>query len=106
MRRWSKWFGLSMGGLLVIAGIAETVRLVATGDGGFGFWFGSLVVGGVLVIMGTVLLPRHPVAGFVLSSLGALAGILPTMWTIVVPLLLITLVVVNGMQVATRHARP
>jgi len=44
---WTWWFGLFLGGLLVAAGIAETVRLVRSGDGGLVFWFGTLVGGGI-----------------------------------------------------------
>ena len=35
-----------LGLLYVGAGIAETVRLVRTDDGGIAFWFGTLVGGG------------------------------------------------------------
>ena len=41
------WFGILLGGLLVAAGVAETVRLLRSGDGGLAFWFGTLVGGGV-----------------------------------------------------------
>lgn len=61
MRPWIWWYGLFVGGLLVAAGVAETVRLVSTGDGGFWFWFPTLVGGGALVIAGTLLLARRPV---------------------------------------------
>lgn len=68
-RTW--WFGILLGGLLVAAGIAETVRLVRSGDA---FWFGTLVGGGVLVPTGTLLLPRKPVTGCVLTTIGCVAG--------------------------------
>jgi hypothetical protein len=54
-----------LGGLYLVAGVAETIRVVSSGDGGLAFWFGSLV------------------------SVGALAGMLATMWTLVVPVLAI-----------------
>lgn len=53
VRGWVWWFGLALGGLLVAACIAETVRLTASGDGSFACWFGGLVGGGVLVLRGT-----------------------------------------------------
>ena len=93
LNRWSWWLGLVLGGLLVVAGIAETVRLVRSGDGGFWFWFPTLVGGGALVVVGTLMLPRSPRLGRVLTTVGALAGILPTMWTVVVPVLLGVLIV-------------
>lgn len=83
------WFG----GLLVAAGVAETVRLLRSGDGGFAFWFGTLVGGRVLILVGTRLLPQRPVVGCVLTVIGCLAGLLPTMWTIIVPLLLLALAI-------------
>jgi hypothetical protein len=86
--------------LLVVAGIAETVRLVRTGDGGFWFWFPTLVGGGALVVAGTLLLSHSPTLGFALTTVGALAGILPTMWTLVVPALLVVLIIVSAKQAA------
>ena len=80
------------------AGVAETVRLLRTGDGGLWFWFPTLVGGGALVIAGTLLLPRSPLAGLALTTTGALAGILPTLWTLVVPVLLMVLVALSAKQ--------
>lgn len=99
------WFGILLGGLLVAAGVAETVRLLRSGDGGFAFWFGTLVGGGVLILVGTVLLPRKPAAGGVLTVIGCLAGLLPTMWTIVVPVLLIALAVAAAQHATGAAAR-
>jgi hypothetical protein len=100
VHRWSWWFGLTLGGLLIVAGIAETVRVVRTGDGGLWFWFPTLVGGGALVVAGTLLLSRSPTLGRALTTVGAIAAMLPTMWTLVVPALLVVLIVVNAMQVA------
>jgi hypothetical protein len=86
--------------LLVVAGIAETVRLVRTEDGGLWFWFPTLVGGGALVIAGTLLLSRSPTLGCALTTVGALAAILPTMWTLVVPVLLVILIIVSAKQAA------
>lgn len=97
-RTW--WFGILLGGLLVAAGIAETVRLVRSGDGGFAFWFGTLVGGGVLVLTGTLLLPRKPDTGCVLTAIGCVAGLLPTMWTVVVPLMLVALAIATAKRAA------
>ena len=105
MQRWTWWFGIVLGGVLVLAGSAETVRLVRTGDGGLYFWFPTLVGGGALVMAGTLLLSRAPVLGSVLTTVGALAAILPTMWTLVVPVLLVALVVITAKQAATAVER-
>ena len=100
MRGRTWWFGIVLGGLLVAAGIAETVRLVRSGDGGFVFWFGTLVGGGLLVLIGTILLPRRPTAGFVLTAIGCAAGLLPTAWTVIVPVMLVALVFAAARQAA------
>ena len=100
MHRWSWWFGLILGCLLVVAGIAETIRAVRSGDGGLWFWFPTLVGGGALIVVGTILAPRSPVPGCALTTVGALAGMLPTMWTLVMPVLLLVLIVVSVKQTA------
>jgi hypothetical protein len=100
VHRRTRWFGILLGGLLVAAGIAETVRLVRSDDGGLVFWFGTLVGGGLLILVGTVILPRRPIPGYVLTTIGCVAGLVPTMWTIVVPVLLVTLIIVTGKQAA------
>ena len=92
---------MSLGCLLVAAGIAETVRLLRTGDGGLWFWLPTLVGGGALVIAGTLLLPRRPGLRRVLTCVGCVLGILPTMWTLIVPVLLIILAVVSAKEAST-----
>lgn len=99
------WSGILLGGLLVAAGVAETVRLLRSGDGGFAFWFGTLVGGGVLILVGTVLLPRKPAAGGVLTVIGCLAGLLPTLWTIVVPVLLLALAIAAAQRATAASPR-
>ena len=100
MRGRTWWFGIVLGGLLVAAGTAETVRLVRSGDGGFAFWFGTLVGGGLLILSGTLLLPRRPTPGFILTTIGCVAGLLPTVWTLVVPVMLVALVIATAKQAA------
>ena len=92
---------MSLGSLLVAAGIAETVRLLRTGDGGLWFWLPTLVGGGALVIAGTLVRSRRPGLGCVLTCSGCVLGILPTMWTLIVPVLLILLAVASAKQAAT-----
>jgi hypothetical protein len=84
-----------MGILLVAMGIAETVRVVRSGDGGLAFWFGTLVGGGALILGGVAMTDRRPTAARALVVVGALAGMLPTMWTLVVPALLVALIVLR-----------
>jgi len=100
VRRWTWWLGLFLGCLLIVDGIAETVRLVRSGDGGLFFWFPTLVGGGLLIVSGTLAGSRRPVLGLVLTCLGCIAGFLPTMWTLLVPVLLVVLVVSRARQTA------
>jgi hypothetical protein len=81
---------------------------VRSGDGGFAFWFGTLVGGGLLVLSGTLLLPRRPTTGCVLIVVGCVAGLVPTMWTVVAPLILIALSVaaVNRATTAATGTQP
>jgi hypothetical protein len=46
-----------------------------------------------LGVEGHLLWTRRPVVGFVLTTVGCLAGILPTIWTVMVPGLLLTLII-------------
>lgn len=100
---WVWWYGLFLGCLLLAAGVAETIRVVRSGDGGLLFWFGTLVGGGVLVLAGTLLLPRRPGHGFVLITVGCVAGLLPTAWTVVVPMMLVVLIVVSGRRAGAQE---
>ena len=95
MGRRTRWLGFGLGTLLLVLGAAETVRVVRSDDGGLAFWFGTLVGGGALVLAGTLLADRRPRLSVVTTTTGCVAGILPTMWTVVVPLLLVTLVVLR-----------
>ena len=103
-RRRTWWLGLVLGILLVAAGIAETVRVVRSGDCGFAFWVGTLVGCGVLILVGTLLLPRKPLAGAIVTGLGGLAGVLLTRWTVVVPILLIALAIAAANRAAATVA--
>jgi hypothetical protein len=82
-----------LGALYLAAGVAETIRVFSTGDGGLAFWFGTLVGGGVLVLLGALVFRERPPLYVGLVVVGAVTGMLATMWTLVVPLLAITVIV-------------
>ncbi|HZB66875.1 MAG TPA: hypothetical protein VE503_05595 [Ornithinibacter sp.] len=105
-RTW--WFGVAVGILLLTLGVAETVRVLMSGDlSGLAFWFGTLIGGGTCVLVGTALSERRPLPAFAVTTAGCVAGILPTMWTVVVPALLVTLVVLRALQLhGTAPAQP
>jgi hypothetical protein len=95
MGRRTWWLGVVLGSLLLVLAVAETYRVLASGDGGLVFWLGTLGGGGALVLAGTLLADRMPRPALVMTVLGCVAGILPTMWTLVIPLLLLTLAVLR-----------
>src|SRR5512133_2692081 len=90
----ARWSAITLGVTYVLLGVAETIRLLITGDGGFVFWFGTLVGGGTLLLLGA--LPRQVVQGhdrrLIAVLLGAILGIPATAWTLVMPLLAITVI--------------
>jgi hypothetical protein len=88
--------GIGLGVTYVLLGVAETVRLIVTGDGGFFFWFGTLVGGGTLLLLGA--LPRQAVRDsrrLAAVLLGAALGVPATAWTLVMPLFAITVIVLT-----------
>lgn len=91
--------GIGLGFTYVLLGVAETVRLIVTGDGGLLFWFGTLVGGGTLLLLGA--LPsqgardsRRRAAVLV----GAALGVPATVWTLVMPLVAVTVAVLTVMS--------
>src|SRR5687767_9938512 len=102
----TRWMAIVLGVLLIAAGVAETVRLTRSGDGGFVFWFGTLVGGGTLILTGTLLRTRSSRLGWPLVVLGCVLGILPTMWTIVFPLLLLALAILTAREAAAEVEPP
>jgi len=87
----TRWLALLLGVAFILDGIAETVRVVTSGDGGLAFWFLSLCGGGTLILIGMFVVNR-PWSSFALIAVGCLGATLATAWTIVMPLLTATLV--------------
>jgi hypothetical protein len=86
----------------VLAGVVG-VALGASEDGSDVFWWLLLLVGGgALVLAGAFALASRPVLSAVVTALGAVAGALALVWSIVAPLLAFVLVVL----VVVRAARP
>ena len=92
-RRLTDILTVSLGVLYIVAGIAETTRAVVTGDGGIPFWFGSLVGGGAMVLLGALAFRHRPWLSFGLITVGCLAGAVATMWTLVIPLVALAVIV-------------
>jgi hypothetical protein len=92
-RRLTDILTVFLGVLYIVAGIAETTRAIVTGDGGIPFWFGSLVGGGALILVGTLAFRHRPRLCASLVTVGCLAGVLATIWTLVIPLIALAVVV-------------
>ena len=98
--RFTDFLTIFLGVLYIAAGIAETTRAVVSGDGGIPFWFGSLVGGGALILLG------HILRRSVLVTVGCLAGVIATAWTIVVPVLALIVIVLAWRRTGEDSSRP
>jgi len=92
------WLGVFVGSMFLLAGALETIRVLLSGDGGLAFWFGSLIGGGALVLLGTLALQSRPFLPLAAVAVGALAGSLATAWTLLLPVLAFSLVVMRAMN--------
>jgi hypothetical protein len=91
MRRvWTRRLSLTLGVVYAVACVLETVTHL---DGGLAFWFGTLFAAAVLVLGGTLRPTANPFVSGGLVALGAALGMVPTAWTIVVPVLAVVVVV-------------
>ena len=89
----SRKLGLSLGIIFVLFGLIEVITHRNDTAGALAFWSLSLLGGGALVLIGTLLRPTSRVWGLALLTIGALAGTNATVWTLIVPILaIITLV--------------
>jgi hypothetical protein len=95
--------GAFLGLAFIALGIAELVLRVTEGDLSLFFWLPTLWGAGILVLVGTFksLSPAWTVG---LVTVGALVGALVTVWTILAPILAITLVVLTVRR--TRQPAP
>ena len=91
-RRLTDVLVLLLGGLYLAAGVAETIRVVRSGDGGLAFWFGTLVGGGSMVLLGQALRRQAQLSAW-LICVGSAAGVLATFWTLLVPVLAVVVIV-------------
>ena len=86
---------VGLGVLYVVVGVAVTVEAVSSDEDVMWSWWGTIVGGGVLVLVGAAVTSRHPNVGRGLVCVGSLLGIPVTMWTIVVPLLAVIVVLLT-----------
>ena len=95
------WF---LGVVFTFLGIAEVVRVVVWGGGGLAFWFLSLCGGGALILIGTFAVSQRPRLSLTLVAASCLSAGNATMWTLILPVLAVTLLVLTllrGREVTT-----
>jgi hypothetical protein len=86
--------GATVGVVFLVLGIAELVTHLDEPLSLF-FWLPSLWGGGDLVLIGVFRTSARPRLSDVLVITGALLGFLATVWTVLMPVLLVTLVVLT-----------
>lgn len=94
-KSFSRNLGLVVAWTFLIWGTIECTVSFIGRDQIFFFWFASLIGGGVLVLFGTLRSESQPRISLVALVLGAIAGCMATVWTILIPLLAILLVFVR-----------
>jgi hypothetical protein len=87
-RRLSMTLGVTYAALCVIESYAHR-------HDGLAFWFLSLFSAAALVLVGTGRPTRNPYVGDAMVALGAAIGMLPTLWSLVVPVLAVTVIVLT-----------
>jgi len=84
--------GAFLGLSYIALGTAELLVRIGDGDLSLLFWFPTLVGGGVLVLAGVFKITSPAWASLTLVTVGALLGALAAAWTILAPILAITLI--------------
>lgn len=92
---------LALGAVYVVFGVLEVVTHRDDTAGALLFWGISLLGGGSVVLAGVATWSRRPLAGLVLIMVGAMMGIVATVWTLLVPLLVIAVIVLNLREYST-----
>jgi hypothetical protein len=83
---WTRRLGIALGALLAVDCVIESWF---HRDEGLAFWFGTTFTASLLVLSGA--LPRwgNPFVGAVLVAVGGAVGLLPTAWTVLIPLFIV-----------------
>jgi hypothetical protein len=94
------------GVVFVLDGLAEAYRVLFVGGGGLAWWVLTLCGGGALILAAERVLDRHWLS-FTMTAIGCLAVVIPTLWTVVLPILavlLIALALVRAGEASDRAA--
>ena len=89
--RVTRFLGAVVGGGFLLLGVAELVTRLDDLLTLF-FWLPTLWGGGILVLLGVFRVTRDPRLAAALVAVGTTAGLLASAWTIVMPVLGLTLV--------------
>lgn len=85
--------GVLLGVGYIAAGVIGWIADATDGDGSdLFFWLLLLVGGGVLILAGLFVFTSPPVLSIVLVAIGAIAGALALVWSVIVPILALVLI--------------
>lgn len=93
--RATRILGAAVGGGFLILGVVELVARLDDPPLPLLFWLPTLWGGGVMVLIGVFRTTAHPTLGTALVVVGTAAGLLASFWTILMPVLGLTLVVLT-----------
>jgi hypothetical protein len=85
--------GLSLGSVYLLFGVYEVVTHRSDTAGALAFWGVSLLGGGALVIIGTLLRTTRRAWGLAFLTIGALLATNATLWTLLLPIVAVVTVV-------------
>jgi hypothetical protein len=97
---WTRRLSLTLGILYAVACVAETVT---HRDDGLAFWFGTLFVAAALVLVGTLRPTRNPFVSGAMVGVGAAVGMVPTAWTVVLPVLAVVVIVLTVLDAGHKY---
>jgi VanZ family protein len=100
---WTQRLSLTLG---VVYAALSLVQPYVHRDDGLAIWFLTLASAATLVLVGTLRPTRNPDVGDAMVTLGAAIGMLPTMRSVVVPLLAVTVITLTMAGAGQRYGRP
>jgi len=109
-RRVSTWLAWFVGLTFILFGVLEVAVRISSSEpideGALAFWFLSLCGGGSLILAGRFLVTRPSWASKLLVAVGCFAGMVATMWTLLLPVLAGTLLVLTAFEQPDRVTPP
>jgi len=99
------WF---LGGVFILMGLAEFVVRIRDFDGiwPIAFWVVTLCGGGTMILVGTFVVRDRPWQSFALVAGGGVIASVASAWTLLLPLLAVTLVVLTLKRTHEALAEP